>query len=213
MNTEGVYYKRCEFDFRIHANGAFSGRFYYHVINDSPNDLHELPSEGWIWFESPETADINYRIVNHERATLLRKMSSEGRSIAKALINLLSKEPYEFRFNHKIEPPLRKGEGLEYELTVRTENTENESFSREGTYWGFPAIFPIESAKLTLSAPPGYEIEVTKPVIIWNADRTENQPEKEIKSTVPELNRSKTMLTWELSHVGPGDRYWLVIGS
>lgn len=208
MKSEDIYYKNCDFEFRVQEDGSFVGRFCYHVVNNGDIPIDELPSEGWIWFKSPDKAQIKYRIIRAEAGTKLRKMSQLNHSFAKMIINMVSAEPYELRFKHRIEPPLEKGEELEYEIIVRTSESETDAFTPEGSFCGFPAIFQIEKVRLTMTAPSGYEIEFTKPIVVWDASRIHNQPDKEQDAPKPYLNKSKTILTWELADVGPHDRYW-----
>lgn len=208
MDVTGIYYKRCEFNFSILSTGDFEGSFFYHVHNGGNEPIDEIPSEGWIWFDSPKEQDIQYRVLNDESAPKIRNLNSNGHSIAKAIVSLISKSPFELKFNYSISPELRPGEDLKYEILVKTSGSEKEFFSDDGSYWGFPAIFPMEEVSLSMQAPSGYKIEVTKPVIVWNADRTDNQPDKESSAPHPMLNSAENKLSWSLSNVGPGDRYW-----
>lgn len=204
MARYNLVYEELDFDYKVFENGDFSCRNVYHLKNIGAKPISITPLDDGLWFSSPKNVDLKIKVLSSKKG---HKVISHRTNIYETLLKIIpGKKSYIVSWNHEISPPLDKNDSLVLEIIIDTTGTEKDAFTADGTYAGIPTVLPTKKATLNFVAPPGYVFEMIIPKIVHDAYG--NTDEKEIsRIKQPRLNKSKTLLSWEIEHCLAQHRY------
>jgi hypothetical protein len=204
-NALPVINEEVEHDWRVSENGDFSGRYTYSVKNVSDEDISVLPADDLLWFAEPTKITINFKVIESPRNN---KITDYRNTILRYLFDyVFSKSVNSISWSHVIEPPLRPGESIKYQIQIETPETENDAFTESGAIAGIPASVPTKQAKLNYVAPNGYKFVILEPIIVVDNKGT-SHPDEIADITGPNLSKSGVILSWVINNLKYGRRYW-----
>jgi hypothetical protein len=203
-----LVYTSVELEWQFEENGDFSSTGVYTLENVGKEPLDELPTDDFLWAVEPSEARMRVRIIDDggKNHSIVEYENSVYRRV---LAYLTKGDSYVIAFSHRIVPPLAPGESMRLEMQIETPGTESDAFTEAGTVLGVPANIPTRHANLICVGPVGYRFEVLKGRWVVESTTGENVPEEEARIEPPLVSPAGTTLTWQLSDLRQGLRYWI----
>lgn len=207
-------YSHIEYDWEITKEGDFIARNTYTFRNNSKEDLQNLPTEGFVWFQNPEKEEILFRITHPKgrykfvgTKYLVKMVDSVLQKFM--LSNFVNSKFYTINWTPNLVPSLAPKEEITYLVEIITYRTEGKAF-QEGTHIGFPVYLPTESIELVCKAPNGYKFALEEQEFrILDIDAQHTFPEIRKKTDPPQLCQDESKVIWKVNNPEVGKRYWI----
>ena len=191
-------------EWRVSQDSTFNMSSVYSVRNIGKRSEDIIHFDNIGWFKKPEKYKMKCSFTKDNISGRLIKGARH--SVYDGLYNLFRKNIYFISWSFVVNPPLQPNDEFTYKIEIITDKTELDAFSQEGSFAGFPANLPIESAKFRLIAPESYRFEIIRSKIVINNAGNEMLGEADQLEPVS-LSPSKGLITWKLSKLKPSARY------
>jgi hypothetical protein len=205
---ERAYYESIDFNWQFTANGDFYGRYAFTFVNGSDEPIVLLPKVDFLFWGEPDPPNVRYRVLNTGQKH--HRLEANGHQIVKAISRLLNMDYSRVEFDLYIQPPVRAGDNVSFEIEMETNESERDAFTK-GTYLGIPAPILIKKACLYCAAPPGFKFVLLEPFgpIVVDLQGNRQPDQDHVPIPAPTLGPGGGTLKWELNDLAPERRYWL----
>lgn len=198
-------FERLQFVWHVSSMGDFEGEYQVTFRNCSRVPMFTIPMLDFFWSDLPTHAEI-WGPTLMENSSRWQIASRRNPAPSTSFVGDADKS-YGFAFDLDVVPALEPGEKISYVVRIKTPLSEEKAISAKGDYAGIPAPILVEYAELRYSCAPTHKFEILDPAVV--VDMRGNRVNQLLDGIVkPELDSSHTQLTWRLTALHPGHRYW-----
>lgn len=187
-------------------NYDFKGEIEYFVENISNISIVDLPLHiahwsGW---------NVSYELFNpivygNNRTYYTLEQSFYKFEIDRTELDGSRKEVTSFNWQLRVNPSLEPKQSLHYGIIVKTNTTERDAFTENGSFAGMSSLLPVDTMICEIVAPQNYFFNYKDYIIRDRKGNTLNDEVKRVKK--PEFLENGRKIIWEVEKPIPTARY------